>query len=270
MLSGRDRIVGGRRRGRPRRAKASGLSLGPAPALRRRSLPWVRWLVLAVALAVAGVRFFYFELVRLRSDTMAPTLLAGDVALVAKRDPPHLGALVLITVGDREVVRRVVGLPGDELAAVEGVLVRNGFPLETHVRGLFSYQQAQAAAAPQASALPAEGGSAGQRWVRQSWLRESLGPQLSYEVLGDYAGTAVPWVQAFEPLAVPRGYLFLLCDNRPTCDFDETVGPVPISAVRGILRSVFWYGDGREPQQGVKPGYGGLRSLSPAPQHLDR
>lgn len=66
---------------------------------------------------------------------MAPTLEAGDVVLVTRwaPDPEELsrGDLVVFRdpVEDRQTLKRVVGLPGDELVVLDGVLHVDGEPV---------------------------------------------------------------------------------------------------------------------------------------------
>jgi signal peptidase I len=97
---------------------------------------------LLVALpALTAVTFAYVP-----SDSMAPSLLAGDAVLAELRPrnialgdvllfapPPRLAAVIAaagappLRLGDL-FIKRVVGLPGDTLSATAGVLQRNGAP----------------------------------------------------------------------------------------------------------------------------------------------
>lgn len=57
---------------------------------------------------------------------MTPTLRPGDRVLAVRR-PPVLGGIVVFTAPSGMImVKRVAGLPGDELAIGDGVVHRNG------------------------------------------------------------------------------------------------------------------------------------------------
>lgn len=264
MRIGPQRPVG-RGSKRPPSPQRGRLALGPAPRHRPRRGRWLRWVLLALAVAIGVVRLGFFELVRVRGNHMAPTLLEGDVAAVSLRDRPRLGDVVLVEFGGRTVVRRVLGMPGDYLGALDGVLTRNGLPLETQVVGRFSHRDPGANAVPVGSGVvvpPTDPDAPGERPMRQRWLREVLDDQRAHGTLGDYSGSAVPWRLTLEPVQVPPGHLFVLCDNRPTCPGDETTGVVPLRLVRGVLRAAVWFGEARGPEAGITPGYGAFAPLA--------
>lgn len=122
----------------------------------------------AVALAIAfGSRAFLIEPFRIPSGSMLPTLWIGDHLLVNKfvygaRIPftnlhlpalraPERGEVVVFSVavdGDRtypvdrrtdlpheDFVKRIIGLPGDRIDIVDGVVFVNGDPIESHKSG---------------------------------------------------------------------------------------------------------------------------------------
>lgn len=107
------------------------------PAPRRRGL---RRLLLEVALVLAlamALRWWVGAPHRVGSDSMAPTLRAGDVVVVQRAGAGavkglHRGDLVTFRAPDDglETVKRVVGLPGDEVAVEDAVLVVNGRPVD--------------------------------------------------------------------------------------------------------------------------------------------
>lgn len=94
---------------------------------------------LQVAVAAAGlvvlVRAELAGPVRVASDSMEPTLAAGDVVLVDRRDGAtaalHRGDLVTFRrpgTGE-ESLKRVVALPGESVAIVDAVLQVDGVPV---------------------------------------------------------------------------------------------------------------------------------------------
>ncbi len=95
-------------------------------------------LALALALGVLASRFAA-TLVLIRTDAMGDALRSGDVALCLRADLPvpalnrsaGRGALALVRYTEnglrREAVRRIVGLPGDEVSvAADGRVTLNG------------------------------------------------------------------------------------------------------------------------------------------------
>jgi signal peptidase I len=83
------------------------------------------------ALAVLGRRLARLEPVLVEGDSMRPTLLPGQRVAVGPLDrPPRRGDLVVVRRpligGGLEVVKRVVGLPGERVRLVAGRLEVDG------------------------------------------------------------------------------------------------------------------------------------------------
>jgi signal peptidase I len=83
------------------------------------------------ALAVLGRRLARLEPVLVEGDSMRPTLLPGQRVAVGPLDrPPRRGDLVVVRRGAAssrlEVVKRVVGLPGERVRLVAGRLEVDG------------------------------------------------------------------------------------------------------------------------------------------------
>ncbi len=84
-------------------------------------------------------------LFRLRGASMEPSLCDGDLLLVIKRHGvPRRGRIVTIRMPDGAgpswQVKRVVGLPGDNLRFEDGLLFINGTPHREHyLQGLPAY-----------------------------------------------------------------------------------------------------------------------------------
>ena len=91
-------------------------------------------LVLALGLGLL-VRRFGFGLVRVTGSSMSETLMAGDIALVTRFDylhgqTPRRGDVVECRFPGRAdtYIKRVVGLPGEEIVFSGGMLTVNGQP----------------------------------------------------------------------------------------------------------------------------------------------
>jgi signal peptidase I len=90
---------------------------------------------LLVLLVVLG-RTFLAAPVRISSESMAPTLLRGDVVLVDRRAlaVSELRRGDLVTFANpqtsEESLKRVVALPGDTVATIDAVLHVNGAPVD--------------------------------------------------------------------------------------------------------------------------------------------
>lgn len=99
-------------------------------------------LVVAFDLVFGFVRPFVAEPMHIPSESMAPTLQPGDRVLTNKFvydfvDPEKGDLVVFESVDekkDEEIVKRVVGLPGDEILVEKGALLVNGeSPYEPYV-----------------------------------------------------------------------------------------------------------------------------------------
>jgi signal peptidase I len=92
------------------------------------------WLVMsAVALgSVLLALHAHFQLTIVVGNSMLPTLKSGDVLLVDrlayKNTEPHRGDIVIARYAAELIVKRIVGLPGEELEVRAGTLYINGTP----------------------------------------------------------------------------------------------------------------------------------------------
>jgi signal peptidase I len=110
---------------------------------RRRSRWLVEWaVVLLVAIGVAvGIRTFVVQTFYIPSASMEPTLMIGDRILVDKVSyhlhAVHRGDIVVFATppGEdagpavKDLVKRVIGLPGETVSSANGHVVINGKPL---------------------------------------------------------------------------------------------------------------------------------------------
>ncbi|AEG93946.1 signal peptidase I [Ramlibacter tataouinensis] len=202
---------------------------GDLAAARQRLLMqpwWLDWTagLFPVILAVFVLRSFLFEPFKIPSGSMIPTLLVGDLILVNKftyglrlpvihtrlteGTPPARGDVMVFRYPPRpslDYIKRVVGVPGDEVAYLNKRLTINGQPVPTQPVPDFFDQDAM-------------------RYARQ--FQESLGGK-TYRVLNDEDRPAfVPGAEDYpykqncrysvEGLVckVPPGHYFVMGDNR--------------------------------------------------------
>jgi signal peptidase I len=104
---------------------------------RRRIFEWVIVVLLAV-LAAAGLRTFVVQAFYVPSGSMLPTLQLGDRIIVVKFGYTiHRGDIVVfrrppadIGTTDSDLVKRVIGLPGETISSVGSTVYINGRPLK--------------------------------------------------------------------------------------------------------------------------------------------
>lgn len=210
---------------------------GPTP--RRRWQPmralweWAKSMATALLLFFA-VRSFLVEAFKIPSGSMEGTLLVGDFLLVNKlvygAEVPFTGArLPAVSAparGDvivfewpedptKDFVKRVVGLPGDTLGMVDGVLERNGQALR---EGYTSHTEPGSDPAGEEFA-----------WQRRYLVRRARS-DVAYH----------PSRNNWGPIVVPSRHLFVLGDNRDNSLDSRYWGFVPDSMVKGRPMMVYF------------------------------
>jgi signal peptidase I len=118
-----------------------GFEAGASPEVQRERpskrgggfLEFVIIVLVAFALVFGVVRPFVLEAFYIPSESMVPTLLVGDRVFVNKFvyrfSEPQRGDIVVfqsVEGGDEDLIKRVVGLPGDHVAVYNGELFVNG------------------------------------------------------------------------------------------------------------------------------------------------
>lgn len=96
---------------------------------------------LAVALVVVWlVRQTIWIPVLIVGESMQPTLRSGRLAgvnrLAYRRHAPRRGDIVAVWTGRDLMIKRVVGLPGEDIGACDGIFQVNGVPLAEPYVGL--------------------------------------------------------------------------------------------------------------------------------------
>jgi signal peptidase I len=118
---------------------------GDEPQGKRRKPTWlvaVEWLLLiggALALALL-IKMFLFQAFYIPSESMVPTLQKNDRVLVNKLSyklhDVHRGDIVVFEAPEgeaseiKDLVKRVIGLPGETLEARDGVVYVDGEPID--------------------------------------------------------------------------------------------------------------------------------------------
>ena len=101
----------------------------------RRLIGWLLALAIAVGLGLLA-REYVFTLTRVAGDSMEGTLQTGDIALLTKfdylNDPPARLDVVQLEFPGRsgKYLKRVIGLPGETVDIISGVVHINGIALD--------------------------------------------------------------------------------------------------------------------------------------------
>jgi signal peptidase I len=189
--------------------------------------------LIKLVLIVVIFRSFIFSPFNIPSESMLPRLMNGDYLLAAKwpygfskysmpfslpvipgrilASQPARGDVVIFKappLNDTDYIKRVIGLPGDQIQVVGGQLSINGKPVPKQRIADFEIPVTPNTHCylPQFEARGAEGGAV----CHYPRYRETLPEGRSYEVL-DLGLTPQDDTQVF---VVPEGHLFLMGDNR--------------------------------------------------------
>jgi signal peptidase I len=92
----------------------------------------LRWL-LPLLLLVLACRQWIGMPILITGGSMQPTLRSGQLAAINRLayhfGPPRRGDIVVVHTGRERIVKRIVGLPGEEIAVRNGVFFIDGRPL---------------------------------------------------------------------------------------------------------------------------------------------
>jgi signal peptidase I len=232
--------------------------------------------LLKLVIAVLIFRSFIFSPFTIPSESMIPRLVNGDYLLAAKwpygisanslpfRLPlpqgrlfaslPMRGDVVIFKhpVDGTDYIKRVIGLPGDSIAVVQGQVVLNGQPLPLVRAADFEIALSPNTACAWGGAeIPRADGTKACRYLR---FTETLPGGRRHEVV-DFGPTGA---DNFAPVTVPTGAMFVMGDNRDNSQDSRFpaaagfgVGLVPMDNLVGRASIIAWSTDGSA--EWVKP-----------------
>jgi signal peptidase I len=86
--------------------------------------------IITVIIISLIIRFFIIENVEIVGQSMEPTFQNGDWVVMDKISyrftDPKIGDVVIVDLGNKKLIKRVVGTPGDHIYIKDGALYRNG------------------------------------------------------------------------------------------------------------------------------------------------
>lgn len=230
----------------------------------------IKTIIYAVLIALV-IRTFLYEPFSIPSGSMFPTLFVGDYVFVSKfsygysrhsfpwaavpfdgrilEGAPDRGDIVVFKVpqdGWRDYIKRVVGVPGDRIQVVDGILHINDCPVRREEIGTWSFEASRRANGP--TSAPS---------LRPRFMyRETFptnGPQHRPGEPCDYAdGHQHRILEArdnavldnTDVFVVPANHFFMMGDNRDnSSDSRASVGYVPAENLVGRADIIFYSTD---------------------------
>lgn len=186
------------------------------------------------------IRVVVFEAFEIEGPSMEPTFVNGDRVIVAKYPfglflpfmneavvswgMPSPGNVVIVRspADNVDIVKRVIGVPGDRIEIRDDVVYRNGEPVRTRELGP----------------------------CREDESSEDRGMCVWYEErLGDHVHrTSTSIIEPTESLSereVPPGHVFVLGDHRDRSNDSRNpaVGMIPINRLKGRAATIYWSSD---------------------------
>ncbi len=207
----------------------------------------------AVAIALV-LRIVFFQPFNIPSGSMKPELQVGDFLFVSKPtygysraslvypftrmnihgrifvgNMPERGEIVVFKnrkEGNKDYIKRIIGMPGDEIRVINGRLHINGEAVEKEFAGMVNVSCGEAPS-----------------------YRETLPNGVSY-IVNECYGDRGP-LDNVGPYKVPAGHYFMMGDNRDESQdsrVEYAVGYVPFEDFVGRAERIFFSVDGEEAQ----------------------
>jgi len=228
--------------------------------------------ILGLVLLAWALRSFVFAPFSIPSGSMLPTLYIGDYLAVSKwpygysrysfplQIPPFDGRIfsglpkrgdVVVfrhPAEDSDLIKRVVGLPGDTVEVRGGELILNGQPVKRETLPPFRApisDNSPCKVAP--GAVPTIAPAGDQKLCLYSAFRETLPGGPSYTILNQVDGGPA---DDFPAVTIPPGHVFLMGDNRDDSldsrfsPAEGGIGMVPVENLIGRAMVTFWSTDG--------------------------
>lgn len=239
-----------------------------APATKKTSGSWKTLLLFLLFAWV--LRSFIIAPFSIPSGSMLPRLYIGDYLMVAKwpygysrasflfgfppisgrifSDLPERGDVVVFRGPEgNDVIKRVIGLPGDTVATRGGMLILNGTPLPRQSLGFVGVPlspNSPCRVVPPARAQVVRGAEGEE--CQYAAFQETLPNGRSYAVLDQVER---PDADDFGPVTVPEGSVFVMGDNRDDSADSRFppphgMGYVPVENLVGRTMVTFWSTDG--------------------------
>lgn len=211
-----------------------------AAASRRADERETRWERISANLKTIGgavllaliIRTILFEAFEIEGPSMEPTLLNGDRVVVAKFTyglflplqkeatfswgMPDLGDVVIIKspADGVDIVKRVIGLPGDLIEIRQEIVYRNGEP--TAVRDLGPCEYGRGSHNPHCR------------------LRKNQIDGITFRT-----SSATPMYNDMR-VRIPEGEVFVLGDHRDSSNDSRAIGTIPIDRIKGKALAIYW------------------------------
>jgi signal peptidase I len=196
------------------------------------------------------IRIVLFEAFEIEGPSMEPTLLNGDRVVVSKASyglflpfaseaavswgMPEVGSVVIVKspADDIDIVKRVVGVPGDTIWVKDSVVYRNGRPVPTEVVGPCSYGNGDVLD--------------DYRYNDCLWVRETVGERTFVTSRASDLDIGLS-----SRVTVPEGHVYVLGDHRDRSNDSRNplIGAVPVGRVKGKALFVYW-SSFRDPAEG--------------------
>jgi len=226
---------------------------------------------LILFIAAVLIRSLLFAPFSIPSASMLPSLMIGDYLFVAKwpygysrysfpfgvasfdgrllAGLPERGDIVVFrhpSPANEDWVKRVIGVPGDQIELRDGTVILNGEPLRR--QRIADYAMRVSSNSPcRAMGATRQIAAADGAVCAFPRFRETLPGGRSYDVVDQIEDGDADNV---EPLIVPEGHLFVMGDNRDD-SYDSRyeveeggVGLLPVENVLGRATIAFWSTDG--------------------------